>query len=84
MVIVAAEGLGWSSREAAGQRVAAGWISWAGAALKVRRRGQHQVLQRGCKGQGVLWFVQCAQWTVMPALMLGGDLDAATERWGKG
>ena len=26
MVIVAAQGLGWSSREAAGERAAAGWL----------------------------------------------------------
>ena len=48
--IVAAEGMGWSSREAAG----------------------------GCRGEEVLWYIQCAQWTVMLTLMLGGDLDVAT------
>ena len=30
MVIVVVQGLGWSSREAAGQRAAAGWRGWAG------------------------------------------------------
>ena len=74
MVIVAAEGLGWSSREAAGQRAAAGWRGWAGAAGKLQGRGLRQVLQR------VLWCVQCAQWAVMLALVLGGDLDVRT--WG--
>ena len=68
MVIVAAEGLGWSSREAARQRAAVGWRGWAGAAGKLRGRGRQRVLQRGCRGEGVLWLT----------LMLGRDLDVAT------
>ena len=56
MVIVAAEGLGWSSRGAAGQRAAAGWRGWAEAAGKLRGRGRRWVLQRGCRGKGVLWY----------------------------
>ena len=54
MVIVAAEGLDWSSREAAGVRAAAGWRGWAGAAGKLQGSGWRQVLQRGCRGEGVL------------------------------
>ena len=49
-------GLGWSSREAAEERAA------AGAAEGLQRRGR-------------LWCVQCAQWTVMLTLILGGDCD---------
>ena len=54
MVIVAAEGLGWGSREAAGERAAAGWRGWAGVAGKLRGKGRRRVLQRGCRGEGVL------------------------------
>ena len=32
----------------------------------------------GAVGEGVLWCVQCAQWTVVLTLMLGRDLDVAT------
>ena len=35
----------WSSREAAGQRAAAGWRGWAGAAGKLQGRGRRRVLQ---------------------------------------
>ena len=58
-----------------------------GAAGKLQGRGRRRVvaagklrrvLQRGCRGEGVLWCVQCAQWTVMLTLKLGGDLDVAT------
>ena len=64
----------WCSSKAAGQRVA-GWRIQAGAAGKLRGRGRWWVLQRGCKGEGGLCCVQCAQWTVMLTLLLGGDMD---------
>ena len=72
------EALGWSSREAAGERVETVWKGWAGAAGKLQDRGWRQVLQRGCRREGVLWRVQCAQWIVMLTLMLGEDLDVRT------
>ena len=72
------EAPGWSSREAAGERAAAGWRGWAGEAGKLLGRGRRQVLQRGCRGKGVLWCVQSAQWIVMLTLLLGGGLDVRT------
>ena len=80
-------GLGWSSREAAGGRAA------AGAAQGRQSRGSALVCSepRGCPGvfraervhrggraEGVHWCVQYAQWTVMLTLMLGGDLEVWT------
>ena len=64
-----------------------------GAAEKLQRRGRRRVGGAGleqqgscrgegggrcCRGEGVLWCVQCAQWTVMLTLMLGEDLDVRT------
>ena len=41
------------------ERAAVGWRGQAGAAGKLRGSGRRRVLQRGCRGEGVLWCVQC-------------------------